>query len=105
MPYPWQPVREVIRKDHVVHFNNTRYRGYVYINPTDIKVIQPEITEEGLEIETIYYDNIIHICVFEGKKSLFARDMKKQDFEPLGTLISFDVRSNSTSGKLFSSIR
>ena len=78
-----QPVREVIRKDHVVHFNNTRYRGYVYINPTDIKVIQPEITEEGLEIETIYYDNIIHICVYEGKKSLFARDMKKQDFEPL----------------------
>ena len=78
-----QPVREVIRKDHVVHFNNTRYRGYVYINPTDIKVIQPEITEEGLEIENIYYDNIIHICVYEGKKSLFARDMKKQDFEPL----------------------
>ncbi len=78
-----EPVREVIQKDHVVHFNNTRYHGYVYINPTDIKVIQPKITEEGLEIEDVYYDNIIHICVYEGKKSLFARDMKKQDFEPL----------------------
>ena len=80
---PQEPAREVIQKDHVVHFNNTRYRGYVYINPTDIKVIQPEITEEGLEIENVYYDNIIHICVYEGKKSLFARDMEKQDFEPL----------------------
>lgn len=78
-----EPVREVIEKDNVVYYNNTRYRGYVYINPTEIKVIQPEITEEGLEIESVYYDNIIHICVFEGKRKLFARDMKKEDFEPL----------------------
>lgn len=78
-----QPKRQVVQKDDVVFYNNTRYRGYVYINPTDIKVIQPEITEEGLEIENVYYDNIIHICVYEGKKSLFAKDMKKQDFETL----------------------
>lgn len=78
-----EPVRKVIEKDDVVFYNNTRYRGYVYINPTDIKIIQPEITEEGLEVENVYYDNIIHICVYEGKKSLFARDMKKQDFESL----------------------
>lgn len=80
---PSETIREVIQKDHVVHFNNTRYRGYVYINPTDIKVVQPMITEVGLEIENVYYDNIIHICVYEGKNKLFARDMKKQDFETL----------------------
>ena len=73
----------VISKDNVVHYNNQRFRGYVYINPTNIKVHQPEITEEGLEIENIYYDNIIHICVYEGKNKLFGRDMKKQDFESL----------------------
>lgn len=79
------PVRErkVIEKDDIVLFNNTRYRGYVYINPTDIKVIQPTITEEGLEVDNFYYDNIIHICVYEGKNRLFGRDMKKQDFESL----------------------
>ena len=75
--------RQVIQKDDIVLFNNTRYRGYVYINPTDIKVIQPTITEEGLEGENVYYDNIIHICVYEGKNRLFGRDMKKQDFESL----------------------
>lgn len=74
--------REVIEKDHIVHYDNKRYRGYVYINPTDIKVFKPEITEEGLEVENIYYDNIIHICVYEGKNRLFGRDMKKPDFEP-----------------------
>ena len=75
--------REVIEKDQVVLFGDKRYRGYVYINPTEIKIVQPEITEEGLEVENVYYDNIIHICVYEGKNKLFGRDMKKQDFESL----------------------
>lgn len=77
-----EQAREVLEKDRIVVFNNKRYRGYVYINPTDIKVVKPEITEEGLQVENIYYDNIIHICVYEGKNRLFGRDMKKQDFEP-----------------------
>lgn len=76
-------IQKVIEKDDVVLFNNTRYRGYVYINPTDIKVVQPMITEEGLEGENVYYDNIIHICVYEGINRIFGRDMKKQDFEHL----------------------
>lgn len=80
---PKEKTDNVISKDNVVHYNNQRFRGYVYINPTNIKVHQPEITEEGLEIENIYYDNIIHICVYEGKNKLFGRDMKKQDFESL----------------------
>lgn len=77
------PPKKVIEKDNIVLYNDTRYRGYVYINPTDIKVIQPTITEEGLEGDNVYYDNIIHICVYEGKNRLFGRDMKKQDFESL----------------------
>ena len=80
---PKEIEKEVIQKDKVVHYNNRRFHGYVYINPTGIKVHQPEVTEEGLEIENFYYDNIIHICVYEGKNKLFGRDMKKQDFEAL----------------------
>ena len=74
---------EVIEKDEVVFYNNIRYRGYVYINPTHIKVIQPELTEEGLHVENVFYDNIIHICVYEGKNKLFGKDIKKQYFEHL----------------------
>ena len=74
---------KVTQKDLVIHYNNRRFRGYVYINPTDLKVHQPEITEEGLEVENVYFDNIIHICVYEGKNKLFGRDMKKQDFKLL----------------------
>lgn len=80
---PIEKPEKVIKKDQVVHYNNRRFHGYVYINPTNIKIRQPEITEEGFEIENVYYDNIVHICVYEGKKRLFGRDMKKQDFKYL----------------------
>lgn len=73
--------REVTKKDSVVIYNNTRYRGYVYINPSKIKVMRSGISEEGLGIDNQYFDNIIHICVYEGKKSLFAKDITKQMFK------------------------
>ena len=72
---------EVIKKDSVVTYDNVRYRGYVYINPSKIKVMRPGVSEEGLGVDNVYYDNIIHICVYEGKKSLFASDITKQMFE------------------------
>lgn len=72
---------EVIKKDSVVTYDNVRYRGYVYINPSKIKVMRPGVSEEGLGVDNVYYDNIIHICVYEGRKSLFAKDVNKQMFK------------------------
>lgn len=72
---------EVIKKDSVVTYDNVRYRGYVYINPSKIKVMRPGVSEEGLGVDNVYYDNIIHICVYEGKKSLYAKDINKQMFK------------------------
>lgn len=72
---------EVLKKDSVVTYNNVRYRGYVYINPSKIKVMRPGLSEEGLGVDNVYYDNIIHICVYEGKKSLYSKDITKQMFQ------------------------
>lgn len=72
---------EVIQKDQVVFYKNTRYRGYVYINPSQIKVIRPEYSEEGFKVDNVYYDNVIHICVYEGKNKLFGKDIFKTDFK------------------------
>lgn len=72
--------KEVIQKDRIVYYNNVRYRGYVYINPSQIKVIYPTISDEGFEVDNIFYDNIIHICVYKGEEKLFGKDIYKQDF-------------------------
>ena len=35
----------------------------------------------GISMDNVYYDNVMHICVYEGKKSLFASDITKQMFD------------------------
>lgn len=71
---------QVIEKDSVVMFEGTRFRGYVYINPSQIKVIRSGISQEGMSVDNIYYDNIIHICVYKGKQRLFSKDISKPMF-------------------------
>ena len=76
-----KPVTEVIQKDSIIREGNRRLRGYVTVNPTTIKVVRPGVTEDGLSIDNVYYDNIIHICVYEGKSQLCGKDIKRTMFE------------------------
>ena len=71
---------EVFEKDSVIFHGGERYRGYAYINPTKKRVTLVSINEEGLPVENIYYDNIIHICVYKGKERLFSKDINKDMF-------------------------
>lgn len=73
-------IREVVEKDSVFVYQGVRYRGYVFINPSTKKVIRPMMTEEGMIVDNIYYDNIIHICVYQGKEELYAQNISKEMF-------------------------
>ena len=83
---------EVTQKVSVVFYNGIRYRAYVYINPSKIKVIKTTYSEEGISMDNIYYDNIMHICIYEGRKCLFSSDITKQMLE---NVISTDFLQQS----------
>ncbi len=76
-----QPVTEVVKKDTVMTYDGVRYRAYAYINPSTIRVIKTTYSEDGMGYDNIYYDNIIHICIYQGKQAVFARDINKKMFE------------------------
>ena len=40
-----------------------------------MRVIKTTYSEDGISMDNVYYDNVMHICVYEGKKSLFASDV------------------------------
>lgn len=71
---------DVVKKDSVVMYNGTRYRGYVYINPSKMKVVRSSYSEGGISVDNIYYDNVIHICVYEGRRMLYGKDITKKMF-------------------------
>ena len=76
-----EPKHEVLEKDSIIFNQGVRYRGYVYINETDIKVTSPYISEDGIYMDNVFFDNVIHICVYKGKERLFGKDIRREMFE------------------------
>ena len=72
---------EVLKRDTVVMYDDKRYHLYIAINPTRYKVVRHTLNSDGLDVENIYYDNIIHISVFQGNRQLFSRDFRKQQYQ------------------------
>jgi hypothetical protein len=75
-----QTYTEVVKTDSVVHYNGARYHWYLVINPTKYKVQTTSYNEDGVEVDNVYYDNIMHVSVFQGAQKMFSTDFKKQLF-------------------------
>ncbi len=74
---------QLIKRDTIVSHNENRYHCYAQINPTTYKVMKTSYTTDGVEVDNVYYDNIIHISIFKGSKKLFSKDFHKDDFARL----------------------
>lgn len=72
-----------VKTDSVVSFNGARYHWYIAINPTRYKVVRRTFNEDGMEVENVYYDNIMHISVYNGAQRLYSSDFRKQQFSHL----------------------
>ena len=70
----------LIKRDTVVLAGDVRLHLYVQINPTTYKVYQSSLNNDGVEVDNVWYDNIINVNVFEGNCKLFSRDFHKKDF-------------------------
>jgi len=76
-----QVIKEVNKHDTIVFHNGERYHCYVQINPTTYKVISSYYNEDGIEVNNVYYDNIVNLNVFNGKRKVFSKDFRKTMFE------------------------
>lgn len=74
---------EVAKRDSVVMYSGKRFRAYVYINPSKKKVVKTSYTDDGMSMDNVYYDNVMHICVYEGRKMIYGHDINKQMFSGL----------------------
>lgn len=74
---------EVLKKDTVVMYGGERYHCYIAINPTKYKVIRKTYNDDGVEVDNVYYDQIIHVSVYHGAEQLYSRDFKKSMFAHL----------------------
>lgn len=75
-----QTVVDKLKTDTVVIYNGERYHCYIAINPTTYKVVKTTYTDDGMKVDNIYYDNIIHISIYHGTEKLYSRDFNKGMF-------------------------
>lgn len=73
--------KDVLKTDSVVNYEGQRYHWYVAVNPTRYRVTKTVYNGEGVAVDNVYYDNIIHISLYQGSKCLFSRDFKKSMYE------------------------
>ena len=71
-------VSQLQKTDSVVSYGGERYHWYIVINPTRYRVSKTTYNDDGVAVENVYYDNIIHVSVYKGAQKLFSRDIKKQ---------------------------
>lgn len=71
---------QLIKRDSIVTGADKRYRVYTQVNPTQYKVVNVSYNDDGLQVETVYYDNIVNICIYDGGRRLYSSDFHKQDF-------------------------
>ncbi len=77
-------LNEQVHRDSVLFApNGSRYHLYVDVNPTRYKVHHTSYTDEGLPKDEVYFDNIIHVAVYQGEKRIFSQDFAKKDFQEL----------------------
>lgn len=71
----------VLKRDTVVFWNGDRYHLYIAVNPTKYKVLRHTLNEDGLDVENVYYDNIIHLSIFKGSAQIFSSDFRKKQYD------------------------
>lgn len=71
----------LIKRDTIVGLGEDRYHLYVQVNPTSYKVLKSSLNDDGVQVDNIYYDNIVNLNVFHGATKIFSRDFRKKDFE------------------------
>ena len=76
-------VSEVLKMDSVVLYGGDRYHWYIAVNPTKYRVVKTTYNSDGVGVDNVYYDNIIHVSLYNGSVCLFSRDFKKQMFEDM----------------------
>lgn len=71
----------LIKRDTVVNGGEEKLHLYVQVNPTSYKVFKSSYNDDGVEVDNVYYDNIVNVNVFHGARKIFGRDFHKEDFK------------------------
>ena len=72
---------KVVKTDTAVVYDDNRYHSYTQVNPTSYKVIRSSLNNDGVMVDNVYYDNIVHISIYRLANQIFSKDFSKDSFK------------------------
>lgn len=75
--------RQLIKRDSVIKAGELQYHYYVQVNPTTYKVVKTAYNDEGVGVDNVYYDNIVHLSIYQGARRIYSSNFAKGDFTDL----------------------
>lgn len=73
--------QELQKRDTIVVAGDTRFHCYMQVNPTTYQVLKADYNDAGVGVSKVYYDNIVHVAVYNGATKLYSSDFRKHDFD------------------------
>ena len=72
---------KIVKRDTVFYNNGDKYHCYIQVNPTTYKVAKSSCNEDGVQVDNVYYDNIVNLNVYKGAGKVYSSDMRKENFK------------------------
>ena len=74
---------QLIKRDTIVSYNNVGCTLLCHRQPLlPIRFVKASYNDEGVEVDNVYYDNIVNLNVYHGAmKTLLGGDFRKQQFK------------------------
>ncbi len=69
-----------IKRDTIVYCKDKRLHAYTQVNPTTYKVYRQHTNDDGLTVESVYYDNLVYIALYDGQHKVFGQNVMKKEF-------------------------
>lgn len=69
-----------VKADTLMTLGLKHLHAYTQVNPTESKVFVQTENNDGLSIESVYYDNLITVMLYDGGRNVFKKHFSKNDF-------------------------
>lgn len=71
---------ERVKNDTLMTLGDKHLHAYTQVNPTQNKIFVQSQNNDGMSIESVYYDNLITVILYDGSRNIFKKHFSKNDF-------------------------
>ncbi|MBP3744850.1 MAG: DUF4738 domain-containing protein [Prevotella sp.] len=69
--------------DTTFNYGNQHYTCKIHVETTSDRVIKSTLTDDGIEVDNMYLDNVAQLKVWKNGQNLYAHDFRKKEFEQI----------------------